>query len=106
MDQTGINTLTKYIVSEIMKRIAVKYILMTVGIQGYLVTSFVTWIVKAGLIEGGMVLIAIDKHEDRLKYDDARTNYDQAVETGKSDEEIKKLEQELIDSMRNHVKFG
>jgi hypothetical protein len=70
---------------------------------GYLVASAVTQVMKFVVIEGGMFVIKLDKHEDRVEYDEAKIEYKQALAEGKSQNEIKKLEENFLDKYR---KFG
>ena len=63
-------------------------------------------VIKYGFVETKLIVIRIDKIEDRKEFDDKKDKYDQAKELADDPEKLKKREQELIDSFRNHIKFG
>lgn len=95
----------KFVVGKIIAAVAVKFPLLGAGPVGFVFSYLVTQLVKVGLVETKILLIQIEKNEDRKKFDEAKDLYDTAVEKGDPNE-IAKTEQELIDSFRDHIKFN
>ena len=105
MTPTPESLVIKFVVGKIIAAVAVKLPLLGAGPVGFVFSYLVTQLVKVGLVETKILLIQIEKHEDRKKFDEAKEIYDTAVEKGDPNE-IEKTEQELIDSFRDHIKFN
>mgnify|MGYP000691561298 CR=1 FL=1 len=97
--------LTDFLTDKIFKQIVAQVPLLGYGPIGYVFSYYLKKIIVLGLIEGENVLIEFDKHEERLRYDKAKYDYEQSLLKGDKNEIDKKLA-ELIDSFRRHVKFN
>lgn len=104
--QDDMKFLLKYWVKKIMVEIAKKAGWLGSGPIGYVVAIGVTWVVKYAMIQGGMFVIKLDKHEDRVEFDESKKEYNQAKAEGKSEDEIKKLEENLISKYRKFGRWG
>lgn len=103
--QTIKDPLIAYLLKRVLGGLIAKFNWLGWLLPNWIATQVLYVVIKYGFVETKLVFIAIDKHEDRQKFDQAKDKYDQAKESA-SEEEVKKHEQELIDAFRSHVKFG
>lgn len=75
------------------------------AMPNWLVGQALYFVIRWGFVETKLIVIKFEKRNEREAFDSAKDNYDKAKESN-NEEEIKKREQELIDSFRKHIKFG
>lgn len=105
MTPTTDSIVIKFIVGKIISAVSVKFPILGAGPVGFIFSYLVTQIVKVGLVDTKILVIQIEKPEDRKNFDEKKDLYDSAVEKGDPNE-IQKTEQDLIDGFRDHIKFN
>lgn len=105
MNKTIKDLLIKSVVKKVIKGLVMKYSWISWPfINGYVATLIYN-VVKYGFVETKLLVIHFDKESDKNDFDRETEKHELIKESG-NEEQIKKSEQEVIDRMRDFVKFG